>query len=217
MDEITDVRIEPCLDSKFVRPYRLHYKQNGRAKCWDFIQKHDSVGVLIYNTTREVFVIVKQFRPAMYVRACTAAQEDSKTDHNLAQLESCKFDQPASCGFTYELCAGIVDKHQPMIEIAKDEVLEECGYDVPLEKLSLVSVHCTSVGASGTVGHLFFAEVTDEMRVSRGGGNEEEGELIEVVEIPLIESQNFMSDFSKPKTSGLMFGFMWFHSTKGVH
>ena len=152
----------------------------------------------------------------MYVRACTTALDHNETGQNLAHLESCKFDQPASCGFTYELCAGIVDKHQPMVEIAKEEVLEECGYNVPSEKMSLVSVHCTSVGTSGTIGHLFFAEVSDEMRVSSGGGNEQEGEMIEVVEIPLHESRDFMFDFSKPKTAGLMFAFMWFHSTKEI-
>jgi hypothetical protein len=42
---------------------------------------------------------------------------------------------PASLGFTLELCAGIMDKkHLSAQETAKEEVLEECGYDVPLEK-----------------------------------------------------------------------------------
>lgn len=42
---------------------------------------------------------------------------------------------PASLGVTLELCAGIVDKNKSMNEIAKEEVLEECGYDVSLENL----------------------------------------------------------------------------------
>lgn len=37
-----------------------------------------------------------------------------------------------------ELCAGIVDKDKPIEEIAKEEVLEECGYDVPLSNLKEV-------------------------------------------------------------------------------
>lgn len=40
---------------------------------------------------------------------------------------------PGKCGVTIELCAGIVDASKPRIEIMKSEVLEECGYDVPLE------------------------------------------------------------------------------------
>ena len=40
---------------------------------------------------------------------------------------------PGSLGLTHELCAGIVDKELSFVEIAKIEVLEECGYDVPIE------------------------------------------------------------------------------------
>ena len=42
---------------------------------------------------------------------------------------------PGSMGITYELCAGIVDKEKPANEIAREEILEECGYDVPVDKL----------------------------------------------------------------------------------
>lgn len=40
-----------------------------------------------------------------------------------------------SNGYSLELCAGIVDKNCQVDEIAKDEILEECGYDVPLTSL----------------------------------------------------------------------------------
>lgn len=45
---------------------------------------------------------------------------------------------PPKLGITNELCAGIVDKSKPLVEIAKEEVLEECGYNVPIERLELV-------------------------------------------------------------------------------
>lgn len=45
---------------------------------------------------------------------------------------------PAKLGITSELCAGIVDKSKPLVEIAREEVLEECGYNVPVERLELV-------------------------------------------------------------------------------
>lgn len=48
---------------------------------------------------------------------------------------------PASLGFTLELCAGTVDKNKPLIEIAREEVLEECGYDVPISKIEEVQCH----------------------------------------------------------------------------
>lgn len=45
---------------------------------------------------------------------------------------------PGSCGLTLELCAGIVDKQIPLKEIAREEVLEECGYDVPADSLQQI-------------------------------------------------------------------------------
>lgn len=42
---------------------------------------------------------------------------------------------------TIELCAGIIDKDKPVEEIAREEVLEECGYDVPLANLKKVKVY----------------------------------------------------------------------------
>lgn len=41
-------------------------------------------------------------------------------------------------GITLELCAGIVDKDLPLEEVAKIEVLEECGYDVPVSNLERI-------------------------------------------------------------------------------
>lgn len=38
-------------------------------------------------------------------------------------------------GYSLELCAGLVDRNSNLNEIAKDEILEECGYDVPLSSL----------------------------------------------------------------------------------
>lgn len=42
---------------------------------------------------------------------------------------------PAELGITLELCAGICDKDASWEQIAKEEVLEECGYNVNVENL----------------------------------------------------------------------------------
>lgn len=47
-------------------------------------------------------------------------------------------DNPAELGITYELCAGIVDKDTSLEQIAQAELLEECGYKVPLDKLERI-------------------------------------------------------------------------------
>jgi len=46
---------------------------------------------------------------------------------------------PASKGVTIELCAGIVDETDfSLDQIIQKEVLEECGYDVPLKNFEKV-------------------------------------------------------------------------------
>lgn len=50
-----------------------------------------------------------------------------------AVIETAKHD--VLKGYSLELCAGIVDKNDTIEKIAKDEVLEECGYDVPESSL----------------------------------------------------------------------------------
>ena len=47
---------------------------------------------------------------------------------------------PPKLGFTIEFCAGIVDKDKPLEVIAKEEVLEETGYDVSVENLRKIKV-----------------------------------------------------------------------------
>jgi len=45
---------------------------------------------------------------------------------------------PIELGITLELCAGITDKNLTFAETAKAEILEETGYEVPIEKLEKV-------------------------------------------------------------------------------
>ena len=74
-------------------------------------------------------------------------------------------------GITLELCAGIVDKAgKTPREIAKMEILEECGYEVPLECVEEVQNLPGGVGTSGERIYLFYTEVTDQMKVNTGGG-----------------------------------------------
>lgn len=45
---------------------------------------------------------------------------------------------PQSKGLTIEMCAGLVDKKLSLVQIAKEEVQEECGYDAPLENFEVI-------------------------------------------------------------------------------
>ncbi len=183
---IENFRIEKLEESRFVRPALVRYEQDGVPKSWEVIRAHDSVAILLYHSQKDAFILVKQFRPAVYLQN--------------------------GDGYTYELCAGIVDKPIPLVRIAKEEIAEECGYDVPTEKIKKVTSFYTSVGFAGSKQTLYYAEVEENMRVGDGGGIDDE--QIEVVELPLSKAHDFMFDESIVKTPGLLFAFMWFLTTK---
>ncbi|XP_051875917.1 uridine diphosphate glucose pyrophosphatase NUDT14 [Pristis pectinata] len=215
MESLSEVEVGPCRHSRFLRPLRVHYTQNGIRKEWDFMKTHDSVSVLIYHTTRDSFVLVKQFRPAVYMCEyarqgilpsvdTTSTEADPRTRTPVQLL-------PASVGITYELCAGIVDKPGLSLEeIAKEEIREECGYRVPVESLQKITSYRSGVGLTGSKHTMFYVEVSDDMHVGADGGNPEEGELIEVVHLPRKDWQTFVFNECIPKTAGVNFAFMWF-------
>ena len=180
MDKIKFLRLEDCTDSAYVKPKSMFYVQNGVEKRWDIVDSHDSVAILLYHRELDSFVFVKQFRPSIYLK-----NQD---------------------GYTYELCAGLVDKEKSLIEIAYEEILEETGYDVPLEKVEKITSFYTAVGFAGGRQTLYFATIDCGMKINEGGGID--NEFIEVIYIKKSEVMNFMFDENVAKTSGLMFSLM---------
>ena len=118
-------------------------------------------------------------------------------------------------GVTYELCAGIVDLKIPLIEIAKKEILEETGYDFPLENISkLFQNH--EVGFVGNRLTVFYAEVADEMNLSKSGGNVTEGEFIETMYLPSNEARDFVFNDDYVKPSSFVAAFCWYFMKHGI-
>lgn len=60
----------------------------------------------------------------------SSVPDQDKQDGN---IDTSKY--PPALGISLEFCAGIVDKSKSLVETAREEVLEECGYDVPIDKL----------------------------------------------------------------------------------
>ena len=180
-NNITNFTLNPLVDAKFIQTFYATYEQNNIKKSWEVVQAHDSVAILLYHKEKESFILVKQFRPAVYVN-------NQK-------------------GMSVELCAGIVDKELTLQQIAQEEIEEECGYAVPLEKIKKITSFYTSVGFAGSKQMLYYAEVSEKMKVSDGGGVD--GELIETVMLPIQEAKKFIFDEDIVKTPGLMFAFMW--------
>ncbi|CAH1123226.1 unnamed protein product [Ceutorhynchus assimilis] len=183
MNKISDVVMRKLEKSIYLKPYTMHFTQNGHKKTWDLLGIHDSVCIIIYNITRNVLVLVKQFRPPVYLG--TIDPEDRKVDQ---PIDTKKY--PTENGITIEVCAGIVDKNLSLAEIAREEVFEECGYDVPVSSLEFIGSCRSGVGTSASVQTSYYCEVTDDMKSSQGGGTDEE--LIEVVEMTVAELKKYL-------------------------
>lgn len=207
MENISDVTVEECTKSRYITPMRLKYKQNGSGKIWDAMQVHNSVAVLLFNKSTDSFIFVRQFRPAIYLNN---SKTEQKNDEVI--IDTDKF--PGSLGITYELCAGLIDKDVSPTEIAKMEIHEECGFDVPMESIEHVTSYRSGVGTTGSKQYLFYAEVTEEMRTGKGGGVLEEGEMIDVIEIPKSEVMTFVMDENINRPIGMMFAVLWYFQNK---
>ena len=105
MEDVSDVSTCELDSSAFVRPFRLKYKQDGRAKVWDCVYTHRAVVIIVYNTSRKKLVLVRQFRPAVYFNAVRLAKGLTQDDIGKPMDTS---SVPTSKGVCLELCAGII-------------------------------------------------------------------------------------------------------------
>lgn len=120
---------------------------------------------------------------------------------------------PPSLGVTIELCAGIVDKDKSWVQIAAEEVHEECGYSVPVERLETVLTYRSGVGTSGSLQTMYYCEVTDADKATSGGGVE--GEIIDVVEYSLEEARQLVTQGAKVTSPpSFLLGVLWFLTNK---
>ncbi|GFR45003.1 hypothetical protein Agub_g6313 [Astrephomene gubernaculifera] len=189
--------------SPYVRPKMALYDFNGKQRRWDVVEAHSSVGVVLYHRDLDSWILVRQFRPAVYASLLRQAEAAGQPP------------PPFSAAFTYELCAGLIDKSKSNVEICQEEILEECGFAVPLECLREVGTGISAAGTEGVPHTIYYAEVDSSMCVAgAGGGLLSHGECIEVLALPLTASQRFVGDSSLPKSPGLMFGLTWGYFNK---
>lgn len=186
--------------SPYVQPASIMYELDGKERRWDIIKAHPSVGVVLYHSGQDAFVLVRQFRPAVYAARCRDAAERGAPA------------PPKDAGFTFELCAGLVDKGgKSLQQITAEEIEEECGYRLPAERLRSVGAAISSSGTTGAEHFIYFGVVDESMRVNAGGGIDGHGEAIEVLALPFDAAPAFVLDSSQPKSPGLMFGLLWAH------
>jgi UDP-sugar diphosphatase len=179
-------KIKELCKGKFLSLQKVFFEYKGKKRIWEVCKSGDSVSILLYHKEFNSFLIVKQFRMPVFLKN--------------------------NDGFTYELCAGLIDKDKTPLEIAKEEILEECGYDVSLSEIRQITEFYSSVGSSGSKQILYYAEIDEIMKVSEGGGIDDED--IELVFIKTSEAKNIIFDKKFTTTPGLKFAFLWWFYQK---
>jgi len=121
--------------------------------------------LLPYNLGQRTVVLVRQFRYPAYVNG---------------------YDD-----LLIEAAAGLLDNASPEVRI-RAEAEEETGYR--LREVRKVFEAFMSPGSVTEKLHFFVAEYEPQMRVSSGGGLADEGEEIEVLELPISEALAMIGD-----------------------
>ena len=125
--------------------------QNQNRESYD---RGDGACILLFNAEEKKVILTKQFRMPSYLNG----NED---------------------GMMIEVCAGLLDKDDPLTCIKK-EAEEETGYKI-LEPQKVFELYSTPGAVTEKI-HYFIAEYSRNMKISEGGGLEEESEEIEVLE-----------------------------------
>ncbi|SDP75660.1 nudix-type nucleoside diphosphatase, YffH/AdpP family [Mucilaginibacter sp. OK268] len=112
--------------------------------------------ILLYNRDNKTVILTKQFRMATYING---------NDN----------------GMLIECCAGLLDQNNAE-DCIRRETEEETGYQI--RNVKKVFEAYMSPGSVTEILYFFVAEYTKDMKISAGGGLEEEHENIEVLELP---------------------------------
>lgn len=185
---IKDIEIKELGESKYIRPFSIHFVQDGIKRKWDCIKAHDSVSCLLYHTERDAFLFVKQFRPSLWYY-------QKQNGINSDEL-----------GISYEFCAGLCDKGLDEKRTMIEEIFEETGYAT--NDVRYITSSFTGLGFSANRQSIFYALINESMKRGAGGGIDDE--KIELCFIERAKINEFLLDESKPKGAGALFGITWF-------
>lgn len=120
----------------------------------------NGAAILLYDKSTGNVILTRQFRLPTYING-------------------------NSSGMMIEACAGLLDNDNPE-ECIKRETEEETGYKIShVEKIFEAYM---SPGSVTEILHFFIGEYSEEMKVNDGGGLDDEGEDIEVLELSFEEA-----------------------------
>ncbi|MDR6370362.1 nudix-type nucleoside diphosphatase (YffH/AdpP family) [Chryseobacterium bernardetii] len=137
-------------------------KKNGTTETQsrEAYDRGNGAVILLYSTVSNTVILTRQFRLPTYING-------------------------NATGMLIEACAGLLDNDNPE-DCIKRETEEETGYKI--SKVEKIFEAYMSPGSVTEILYFFIAEYSHEMKINDGGGLEEEGENIEVLELSFEES-----------------------------
>lgn len=141
-------------------------KKNGEweTQSREAYDRGNGATILLYNRKTKTVILTRQFRLPTYVNGNKS-------------------------GMLVEACAGLLDKDNAEDCIRK-ETEEETGYRI--SKVKKIFESYMSPGSVTEILYFFVAEYDKGMKVSEGGGLEEEQENIEVLELKFEDAYNMI-------------------------
>ena len=139
-----------------------HRRRDGRLQVVsrETYDRGNGVALLLFNAARGTVILTRQFRFPAWVNGCAD-------------------------GLLIEACAGQLDGNDPVAAMQR-EAIEETGYDVKAPRKVFEAY--MSPGSITEKLHFFVAAYDDADRRNAGGGEADEGEDIEVLELPLARA-----------------------------
>ena len=140
--------------------------ENGEKEIYrrEVYDRGNGAVILLYHPNKKSVILTKQFRIPTYV--------NGNTD-----------------GMLIEACAGQLDDENPE-ECIKRETQEETGFHI--KNVRKVFESYMSPGVMTEILYFFIAEYDENMKKSKGGGLDEEGEEIEVMELDFDQAYSMI-------------------------
>lgn len=145
---------------KFTYEYQLP-DGSWETQVREAYDRGDGVCALLINKIKKTVILTRQFRLPTYL--------NGNPD-----------------GMLTEVCAGKLNRGEDPVDGMRREIEEETGHRIL--KLEKVFETYMSPGSVTEVITMFLGQYDETTRVSKGGGLEEEGENIEVIELPFQEA-----------------------------
>jgi len=168
MSRIRNLQSTVLSDNWFIlRKFSFEYLNKGNV--WESQEREvydrgNGATILLYNIKSRSIILTRQFRLPTYV--------NGNND-----------------GFLIETCAGLLDDDEPLDCIRK-EMIEETGYHV--DNVQKIFEAYMSPGSVTELVHFYIGEYNDAMKKSKGGGNSEEQEEIEILELSIDNALDYI-------------------------